>query len=176
MLAAGIKTPVPMEELEIHLRDEIERQMSLGLSEQEAFEISVQQIGQPKTLDGEFKKNMNWRQKFAGMKTVWLAMGLSMTMETICRATFSWMNQHERYHSFFTDFGDPTTILSRFLYWFQIPGLILSEFIHGSPWAPPYPQIDWPLVFGVATLQWFLIFFPLIVLFRRRKIPINRYA
>jgi hypothetical protein len=25
MLAAGIKTPVPLEELEIHLRDEIER-------------------------------------------------------------------------------------------------------------------------------------------------------
>jgi len=57
MLAAGIKTPVPLEELEIHLREEIERQMKLGLSEQKAFEISVQQIGQPKKLNSEFKKN-----------------------------------------------------------------------------------------------------------------------
>jgi hypothetical protein len=31
MLAAGIKTPVPLDELEIHLREEIERQMASGL-------------------------------------------------------------------------------------------------------------------------------------------------
>jgi hypothetical protein len=57
MLAAGIKTPVPLEELEIHLREEIERQMKLELNEQEALEISVQQIGQPKMLKNEFKKS-----------------------------------------------------------------------------------------------------------------------
>jgi hypothetical protein len=57
MLAAGIKTPVPLEELEIHLREEIERQMKSGLSEQNAFEISVQHVGQPKVLEGEFKKD-----------------------------------------------------------------------------------------------------------------------
>jgi hypothetical protein len=56
MLAAGIKTPVPLEELEIHLREEIERQVKSGLNEQNAFEISVQQIGQPKKLEGEFEK------------------------------------------------------------------------------------------------------------------------
>ena len=56
MLAAGIKTPVPLDELEIHLREEIERQMKSGLSEQKAFEISVQQIGHPKILKNEFKK------------------------------------------------------------------------------------------------------------------------
>ena len=57
MLAAGIKTPVPLEELEIHLREEIERQMKSGLSGQEAFEISIRQIGQPKRLNNEFKKS-----------------------------------------------------------------------------------------------------------------------
>ena len=57
MLAAGIKSPVPMEELEVHLREEIERQMKSGLAEQKAFEISAQQIGQPKLLDSEFKKS-----------------------------------------------------------------------------------------------------------------------
>jgi hypothetical protein len=48
---------VPLEELENHLRDEIERQMKSGLSGQQAFEISVQQVGQPKTLNREFKKS-----------------------------------------------------------------------------------------------------------------------
>jgi len=57
MLAAGIKTPVPLEELEIHLREEIERQMKLGLNEQKAFEISVSRVGRPEILVGEFKKS-----------------------------------------------------------------------------------------------------------------------
>ena len=33
MLAAGIKTPMPLEELEILLREEIDRQMKSGLNE-----------------------------------------------------------------------------------------------------------------------------------------------
>jgi hypothetical protein len=57
MLATGIKTPVPMEELEIHLREEIEQQMKSGLSGQDAFEISIRQIGQPKRLNNEFEKS-----------------------------------------------------------------------------------------------------------------------
>src|SRR5271154_2784676 len=56
MLAAGIKTPVPLEELEIHLRDEIERQMKSGLNEQEIFNSAVQKIGQGEALKAEFKK------------------------------------------------------------------------------------------------------------------------
>jgi hypothetical protein len=57
MLAAGIKFPVPLEELENHLREEMERQMQSGLNEQKGFEISVQKIGQPKVLKNEFKKS-----------------------------------------------------------------------------------------------------------------------
>lgn len=56
MLAAGIKARVPLEELENHLRDEVERQVKSGLNGQEVFEISIRQIGQPKTLKREFKK------------------------------------------------------------------------------------------------------------------------
>jgi hypothetical protein len=56
MLAAGIKTPVPLEELEIHLRDEIERQIKSGLNEQEIFNSAVQKIGQAGLLKTEFKK------------------------------------------------------------------------------------------------------------------------
>jgi hypothetical protein len=56
MLAVGIKTPVPLEELEIHLREEIERQMKLGASAQQAFGNAVEKIGQAPELKREFKK------------------------------------------------------------------------------------------------------------------------
>jgi hypothetical protein len=56
LLAAGIQTPVPLEELENHLREEIEQQMESAMNEQAAFEISVQQIGASKMIKTEFKK------------------------------------------------------------------------------------------------------------------------
>jgi hypothetical protein len=56
MLAAGIKTPVPLDELESHLREEIERQMKSGLNEQKAFPIAVERIGAGDLLKNEFKK------------------------------------------------------------------------------------------------------------------------
>src|ERR1700761_5471759 len=56
MLAAGIKAPVPLEELESHLREEIERQIKLGMDTQQAFQLTVSQIGQAKELKLEFAK------------------------------------------------------------------------------------------------------------------------
>ncbi len=56
MLAVGIKSPVPLEELEIHLREEIEARVQSGASEQQAFGIAVGKIGQPAELKSEFKK------------------------------------------------------------------------------------------------------------------------
>ena len=50
MLAAGIQTPVPLEELEGHLREEIEQRMKSGLTAPQAFVSAVQQIGQAKVL------------------------------------------------------------------------------------------------------------------------------
>jgi uncharacterized membrane protein len=57
MLAAGVKSPVPLEELEAHLREEIERLVKSGLSEQSAFETSAAEMGRPEKLNCEFKKN-----------------------------------------------------------------------------------------------------------------------
>ena len=56
MLAAGIKTPVPLEELEIHLREDIAQQIQSGLSAQQAFGIAVKTIGQAPEIKREFKK------------------------------------------------------------------------------------------------------------------------
>jgi hypothetical protein len=67
MLAAGIQSPVPLEELESHLREEWERQIKCGLAESAAFAIAVQRIGQPGVLKNEFKKvvrpRLDWIRK-----------------------------------------------------------------------------------------------------------------
>ena len=56
MLAAGIQTPVPLEELEIHLREEIDQLTRSGFNGPQAFEISIQRVGQSGVLGGEFQK------------------------------------------------------------------------------------------------------------------------
>jgi hypothetical protein len=56
MLAAGIQTPVPLEELEIHLREDIEGQMKSGTNAQRAFEMAAQKVGKANMLKNEFEK------------------------------------------------------------------------------------------------------------------------
>jgi len=56
MLAAGIKTPVPLEELENHLREDVEEQMRSGATAQQAFEATIRQIGQGEMLQPEFAR------------------------------------------------------------------------------------------------------------------------
>ena len=56
MLAAGIKAPVPLEELEIHLREDIAQQKQSGLGAQPAFGIAAGKIGYAPELKREFKK------------------------------------------------------------------------------------------------------------------------
>jgi hypothetical protein len=77
MLAAGIKSPVPLNELEIHLREEIERQMKSEFDERNAFEISVQKIGQAEPLKLEFMKidAKNWNRPLAW--SAWILFAVS---------------------------------------------------------------------------------------------------
>jgi len=56
MLAAGIRTPVPLEELESHLRDDIEAQMEAGMDAPRAFASATTRIGPAAELRGEFQK------------------------------------------------------------------------------------------------------------------------
>jgi hypothetical protein len=69
MLAADIKSPVPLDELETHLRDEIEQQTKSGVSEAEAFQTAVEKIGRAHMIQNEFKKvepkweGLEWKLK-----------------------------------------------------------------------------------------------------------------
>ncbi|MGA3267115.1 MAG: hypothetical protein ABSE16_09855 [Verrucomicrobiota bacterium] len=79
MLAAGIKSPVPLEELENHLREEIERQTKSGLNAKQAFETAASNVGHASELKREFKiiaipMNMEKVTKVAGIICVALAL------------------------------------------------------------------------------------------------------
>jgi hypothetical protein len=86
MLASGIQSPTPLEELEGHLRETTEQLMKSGLNEPEAFEISMREIGQPKTLKIEFQKNERTFMKRTigiGMGMASLLLGIALTIPAI---------------------------------------------------------------------------------------------
>jgi hypothetical protein len=68
MLAAGVKSPVPLDELELHLREEIERLMTSGLDGPAAFTAAMKNLGPAQSLRDEFNKvkaNLSRRQWLA---------------------------------------------------------------------------------------------------------------
>lgn len=56
MLSAGIGDPGALDELESHLRDEVQKQIRSGCSETSAFESAVRQLGGCAELKSEFAK------------------------------------------------------------------------------------------------------------------------
>jgi hypothetical protein len=89
MLAVGIKTPVPLEELENHLREEIERQIKLGMGKRQAFETAAQQIGEAKQIKIEFRKAGadNWNGPLAW--TTWGLFAISFFLPA-CGDLWGW--------------------------------------------------------------------------------------
>ncbi len=69
MLAAGVKTPVPLDELESHLRDEIEQGTNSGLSEAEAFRTATQKMGEAGLLKTEFAKTSGFWDWFGDSRS-----------------------------------------------------------------------------------------------------------
>ncbi|MGA2243422.1 MAG: hypothetical protein ABSH48_00370 [Verrucomicrobiota bacterium] len=83
MLTAGIKTPVPLEELESHLREEIEQATGAGRSEAEAFATAVLAIGQAPAVQGEFRKIAGPKDALR-WKFMELAFGIFATVMPLC--------------------------------------------------------------------------------------------
>jgi hypothetical protein len=91
MLAAGIGSPVPLEELENHLREDVEGQVLAGTNAQQAFENSVGQLGQPSTLKKEFTKTKEtiqertkkWLFALAGIPNRQLITNMNITNSNI---------------------------------------------------------------------------------------------
>lgn len=56
MTAGGVKTPMPLDEFESHLREDIGNLLSAGMSEDQAFKLAASRIGNPGPLKTEFTK------------------------------------------------------------------------------------------------------------------------
>jgi hypothetical protein len=56
LIRAGVRSPEVLDELEAHLREEMERQVHAGLDERAAFETAIRIIGGAKQLQSEFAK------------------------------------------------------------------------------------------------------------------------
>lgn len=56
MKVSGIGSREVLDELEGHLRDDIERRMQSGVEAQRAFELAAESMGQPRMLRSEFQK------------------------------------------------------------------------------------------------------------------------
>jgi hypothetical protein len=88
MLAAGIKSPVPLEELENHLREEIRRQMESGLRASDVIEVCTRQIGQPESLKNEFRKierNIMKRILIISLGTAGVLAGMALIMPAVAQ-------------------------------------------------------------------------------------------
>jgi hypothetical protein len=56
LAAGGIKTPDVLDELESHLREDVDQQVRSGLNRQQAFQDAAQRFGQASVLKAEFRK------------------------------------------------------------------------------------------------------------------------
>jgi hypothetical protein len=62
LAGGGIDSPEVLDELESHLRDDIEEQARSGISEGQAFQNAVHDVGQPSLLKTEFVKASLWQE------------------------------------------------------------------------------------------------------------------
>jgi hypothetical protein len=67
MQAAGIKNPATVDELESHLREDVDREVQSGSSKEEAFQAAVKRIGLPNSLKSEFAKVPRRKWALLGM-------------------------------------------------------------------------------------------------------------
>src|SRR2546427_7856180 len=56
MTASGVRSDAVLDELESHLREDVDRQSKCGISTQQAFGIAVQNLGKTNMLKHEFGK------------------------------------------------------------------------------------------------------------------------
>jgi hypothetical protein len=92
MIAAGIQTPVPLEELENHLREEIERRMHEGTDVRCAFESAISEVGAAKGLKTEFEKNEkeSEAQKWVLSQVLLGSVTSLCSAIVLCMAIFRW--------------------------------------------------------------------------------------
>jgi len=90
LLAAGVKNPLPLEELESHLRADINHLVASGQPEAAAFQIAIARVGSPGTVGAEFKKTSPyWSRPMLIGSSVWAALA-ALFLVVIMRYWADW--------------------------------------------------------------------------------------
>ncbi len=159
MRAAGIKTPVPLEELENHLREDIETQMHSGFTAESAFTLAVGRIGDVTRLREEFEKAADLLKARKLKRTRKLLLGYALLMGLILMpACFAYSSITLRQQGIQVTVGD----------WLLVFGTIIPIFLSVmiGRWVAPFLPviISEPLqavamasviVAGAMLIRWF---------------------
>lgn len=94
MTAGGIKSSNTLDELESHLRDETERQLQHGTSEEAAFGSALRQMGRAELLKREFRKisrgSIALERFMIGLGIVFIGFGIFLSAVTIVLCLSGW--------------------------------------------------------------------------------------
>ena len=113
MLAAGIKSPVPLEELESHLREDINHLVASGQTEAAAFQIAMARVGNPGTVGSEFKKTSpRWSMPMLIGSFIWAALAVLFMVVIMHRWTTGSFNLLLTAHIFSLTMGYVTAFLA----------------------------------------------------------------
>ncbi len=91
MLDAGVKTPVPLEELEGHLSEDIEQHVRAGLDARTAFQRAIERMGDAGALKAEFETVENHERKIMkrvliiGGGIVGVLVGMALVMPAVAQ-------------------------------------------------------------------------------------------
>jgi hypothetical protein len=91
MISVGIKKSVVLDELESHLREDVERPIQSGAEAQDAFQKAVQQIGQLERLKAELDKTEINERKFMkrgliiGAGIIGVMVGMALVMPAVAQ-------------------------------------------------------------------------------------------
>jgi len=150
MLAAGIKTPAPLEELELHLREEIDQQIKSGTQVQTAFSSAIEKIGRVEFLREQFKQS---HEADKSKRIVFVGCFYSTVLVLYISATTYAMARNDLSVS---DWclglsAQITLLLLSLLCWRQIPGRLPAISSRAL-------QSVIGLMGGISGAAWFLVF------------------
>jgi hypothetical protein len=87
-VAAGLKSPQILRELESHLREDIEEQTRAGLDRQQAFVHAIVRLGHATSLEKEFAKTVATTRTSDRLRLVFCVLLVSLIL-CLCGFTFS---------------------------------------------------------------------------------------
>jgi hypothetical protein len=146
MAASGIKMLDVLNELENHLREDVDQQVRSGLTQQQAFDAAVQRMGESKALKREFRK-VN-RHRAWGFRNNPPALNL-LAAWLLLRALEAWPILLVVSSYLIKDFELPPHILG--LWGIQISSVIISILLGIG-------LLRRKNVFRVCAIAWFALF------------------